>query len=243
LDVEKTVNHVAQWIKEQVKNSNGKGTVFGLSGGLDSAVIAAFCRKVFSAEECLGVYMPCFNSDAERQDALFLANALDITWLEIDLESSFLSLEEALKGVKVERNHQLAKANIKPRLRMTTLYYLAAVKGFRVVGTSNRSEMEVGYFTKYGDGAADLLPLADFLKKEVREMAFYLGVPEQIIYKKPSGGLWEGQTDEGELGFSYDQLDQYLEKGIAEVSVKERIEQLIQGSQHKKRMPPKYSRE
>jgi len=239
LDVEKMVDIITRWIKEQVEKSNGKGVVFGLSGGLDSAVTAALCRRVFPSEKCLGIYMPCYSDIQDRGDALLLAETLEVSWLEIPLEETFSSLMRALEGVKVEGNQKLAVANLKPRLRMITLYYLAAVRSFRVVGTSNRSEIEIGYFTKHGDGAADLFPLANVLKKETREIARFLKVPENIINKKPSGGLWEGQTDENELGFNYDQLDQYLEGGELEPSLQMKIDKLIQGSHHKKIMPPK----
>ena len=242
MDVDAAVRDVTQWIKEQIEESKGQGSVFGLSGGLDSAVIAALCRRVFPAEKCVGVYMPCYSDPEDRKDAQLVADTLDISWQEVPLEDTFDSLNSALDGIVLARPPRLARANMKPRLRMTVLYYLAAGKGLRVVGTSNRSETAIGYFTKYGDGAADLLPLADFLKKEVREMAFYLGIPEKIIKKAPSGGLWDGQTDEGELGFTYEQLDTYLAGGVVDTPLKARIEGLIQACQHKKELPPRYVR-
>ncbi len=196
MDVKALMESIPRWIEEKVQESGGRGVLFGLSGGLDSAVAAALCRRAFPKNQCWGIFMPCNSERQDRQDALRVAEALDIHWQEVPLDNTFSSLMLALERIEVERNQKLAVANIKPRLRMTVLYYIAAARGFRVIGTSNRSEMEVGYFTKYGDGGVDLLPLADVLKKEVREMAPLLGVPQDIIEKKPSGGLWEGQTDE-----------------------------------------------
>ncbi len=242
LQIKEIIPEVAHWIKDEVENSGGKGVVFGLSGGLDSAVVAALCRKAFPRESCMGIIMPCNSSAQDCRDAEELAGALDISWLKISLDKAFASLNEELSQVKAERDTGLAEANLKPRLRMAVLYYIAAVKGFRVVGTSNKSETMVGYFTKHGDGAADLFPLAEFLKREVREMAACLNVPRDIIQKAPSGGLWEGQTDEGELGFTYDQLDDYLENGTASPGLKERIEQLIENSEHKRELPLKFAR-
>lgn len=241
--IEENIDKITRWIKEEVERSGGRGVVFGLSGGLDSAVTAALCRRAFPAEKCLGVFMPCESGPKDREDAGLLVEVLDISWLEVPITGAFNSLWGELGEIKAERDTSLAVANLKPRLRMTVLYYLAAAKGLRVAGTSNKSEILVGYFTKHGDGAADFYPLADFLKKEVREMAARLEVPQSIISKTPSGGLWEGQTDEDELGFTYNQLDDYLEKGVAPPEIKEKIERLIEGSKHKRNPPLKFFRE
>src|SRR5690606_5628013 len=107
----------------------------------------------------------------------------------------------------------MAVANLKPRLRMTTVYYVANTRNYLVAGTGNRSELTIGYFTKYGDGGVDLLPIGRLLKAEVRELARELGIPERIITKAPSAGLWAGQTDEGEMGFTYAELERYLSEG------------------------------
>jgi NAD+ synthase len=127
-------------------------------------------------------------------------------------------------------------ANVKPRLRMTTLYFVANALNYLVVGTGNRSELTIGYFTKYGDGGVDLLPLATLLKSEVRAMAKELGVPDSIIEKAPSAGLWLGQADEDEMGFTYAELENYLTNGPETVSpaLAMRIERLVRGSDHKR---------
>ena len=135
------------------------------------------------------------------------------------------------------RDDRLAAANLKPRLRMTTLYAFANHLDYRVLGTDNRSELAVGYFTKYGDGGADLLPLGSLVKGEVRDLARHLGVPERIVAKPPSAGLWAGQTDEAEMGLTYEQLDAYLLTGAAPPAVKARVDALHAASAHKRALP------
>jgi len=140
----------------------------------------------------------------------------------------------------VDIKQQLPEANIKPRLRMTTLYFMANSLNYMVVGTGNRSEITLGYYTKYGDGGVDLLPIGGLLKSEVRALARELDVPAAIIDKPPSAGLWIGQTDEAEMGFTYDALEQYLSGGRSAVTpaIADRIEQLRRASEHKRAMPP-----
>jgi len=121
---------------------------------------------------------------------------------------------------------------------MLTLYYVANQLKYMVAGAGNRSELAVGYFTKYGDGGVDILPLGNLVKGEVRELASFLGIPQSIIDKPPSAGLWEGQTDEGEMGFSYDELDRYLFAGDASDKVREKIESMIAANEHKRSLPP-----
>ena len=135
---------------------------------------------------------------------------------------------------------QLPEANVKPRLRMASLYFIANSLNYLVAGTGNRSEITLGYYTKYGDGGVDVLPIGALLKSEVRALARELGVPAPIIEKPPTAGLWVGQTDEAEMGFSYDTLEQYLAEGASAVgaAAAQRIEQLRAASDHKRQMPP-----
>ena len=133
---------------------------------------------------------------------------------------------------------RLLRANLKPRLRMTTMYYSAQARNYLVLGTTNKSELTVGYSTKHGDGGVDLQILGDLLKREVLEIARYLHIPSVIINKTPSGGLWVGQTDEEEMGISYQQLDDYIQYNQGETDVIERIQKLNQISEHKRQMPP-----
>jgi NAD+ synthase len=132
----------------------------------------------------------------------------------------------------------LAEANLKPRLRMATLYYFANRLHYLVVGSGNKCELGIGYFSKYGDGGVDILPLGNMVKRQVREMACHLGIPEEVIDKPPSAGLWEGQTDEQEMGLTYDQLDTYFTSGKAPEDVRRRIEEKITRNAHKLVMPP-----
>jgi NAD+ synthase len=125
---------------------------------------------------------------------------------------------------------------------MSVLYYLAAQHSYRVIGTGNKSEISIGYFTKYGDAGVDFEPIGDLLKEEVRELAAYLEIPREIIERKPTAGLWEGQSDEDELGFSYMELDSYLKGGKVNPAVAAKIKAMQQASQHKCNMPPVFTR-
>ena len=235
-DAGKIVEGIEDWLKDEVKKAGATGIVVGLSGGIDSAVVAALGRRAFG-HEMLAVIMPCHSASVDAEDALLVAKALDIPCRTMDLTPAFDALSGELEkpGAALSR---MANANLKARLRMSTLYAVAQTESFLVCGTSNRSEYETGYFTKYGDSASDLWPLADLFKTEVRAAAKVLDVPERIIDKAPTAGLWEGQTDEGEMGFSYDELDRYLLTGRAEPKVRDRIEELRRHSEHKRRPVP-----
>lgn len=242
LQPDKLCSQIVQWLQEQVYASGGKGGVFGLSGGLDSAVIAGLCKQAFGAD-CLGVIMPCLSQEVDTQHALEAASFFALPYQIVNLDDTYYAL---LSALHVEHagcgSRDLALANIKPRLRMTVLYYYAAVKHYRVVGTGNKSEIYIGYFTKHGDGAADLEPLGDLTKSEVKALGEHLGVPRVILEKKPTAGLWEGQTDESEMGFSYEQLDRYLKGQSLEEEVREKIASLHAQSEHKRLLPPIFQR-
>lgn len=238
----KTTDRIAFWIRSQVENAKAKGTVFGLSGGLDSGVVGALCKNA-CGEETLGVVMPCGSAKEDIEDAMLVASAFSIPVVTIPLDD----VAEKLLEVLPKATSPLSLANIKPRLRMIALYYFANERNYLVVGTGNRSEISVGYFTKHGDGAADILPLANIYKSEVYNLAEELGVPRKIIEKPPSAGLWEAQTDEGELGMSYDQLDGIL-KAIhsgkmpeADESLVKRVQGMIKRSEHKRSLPPRFN--
>ncbi len=184
--------------------AGAKGAVVGMSGGVDSSVAAILCKRAV-ADEVLGVIMPCNSDPTDEEHAHLVAELLDIRTETVDLGSVFDLLLSVLPV-----DGQLAVANVKPRLRMLTLYFFSNLLDYLVVGTGNKSELMTGYFTKYGDGAADILPLGGLLKTQVRQLAQELGVPSEIVAKPPSAGLWTGQTDEGELGISYAELDPVL---------------------------------
>jgi NAD+ synthase len=236
--MEELARKLTSWIGEQVKAADAKGVVVGMSGGLDSSVVAVLCKRALP-RNTLGVLLPCYSSEIDLSHARLVAQEFDIATTTVTLDSIFDAVKKALpsEGFDAE-TEKLAQANLKPRLRMLTLYYLANRLGYLVVGSGNRSELEVGYFTKYGDGGVDILPLGNLLKSQVRELASYLGIPEQIISKPPSAGLWPGQTDEAELGISYEELDRYLMSGKASEEVKQKIEALSRSAAHKRCPPP-----
>lgn len=237
-NIERTVDDLVKWIKEKVEEAGCSGIVLGLSGGIDSAVVAGLAKKAFP-NNTLGVIMPCHSNPEDEEHARLVANALDIQTEKVDLSNTFDVFKEQLKD---EGDNKLATANLKPRLRMTTLYYYAQKRGYLVAGTGNKSEFTIGYFTKHGDSGVDLLPLVDFVKYEVRDLARYLEVPEEIITKPPSAGLWDNQTDEDEMGFSYKELDKYIDTGEAETHIKEKIDRMNEKSEHKRRLPLMYKK-
>lgn len=232
LDYSQVEKVLVEWLRKKIKEAGAKGAVVGLSGGIDSAVTSVLCKKAFG-EEVLGIIMPCYSNESDEKDASLVAETFNINYIRKDLSpvfDEFLNIFED-EGKKEEGN--LALANIKPRLRMTTLYYYAQRNNYLVVGTDNWSELKVGYFTKYGDGGIDLAPLGRLVKTEVRKLAKHLGIPEKIINKAPSAGLWQGQTDEKEMGVSYETLDRYILTGEAGPEEKEIIEGLAKKSRHK----------
>lgn len=235
--MEELANKVIAWMREQVALAKRKGVVFGLSGGLDSAVVAVLCKRAFP-DSTLALIMPCYSSETDIEHARAVAKKFHIPTSTIALEGVLDSLLRVLPvGDYEPATKKLAEANLKPRLRMLTLYYLANRLGYLVVGTGNRSEISVGYFTKYGDGAVDILPLGNLVKRRVRELAIYLGMPKEIIQKPPSAGLWVGQTDEGEMGITYEELDRYLVAREAGDEVKRKVDAMIAASAHKRATP------
>jgi NAD+ synthase len=236
--MEDLAQKLVSWIREQVAGAGCEGVVFGLSGGLDSSVVAVLCQRAFP-DNSLAVLMPCHSTKTDLDDAQLVARELAISTISVSLDEVFDSILKALPpGEYDPATKRLAEANLKPRLRMSTLYYFANRLHCLVVGTGNRSEIAVGYCTKYGDSGADILPLGNLLKSQVRELASHLGIPDRIIEKTPSAGLWEGQTDEGEMGLSYEELDRYLASGQATEEVRRKVEALARATAHKRATPP-----
>jgi NAD+ synthase len=235
------VDKISSWIKERTDEAGSEGVVLGLSGGLDSSVAAVLCKKALG-ERVLGLILPCESNPEDEKDVLNLADKFNIKTEKIDLGNLFNSFLEILP-----EKEKLARANLKPRLRMIVLYYYANNLNYLVAGCSNKSEVSVGYFTKYGDGAADILPLGELLKSEVRELAKTLDIPKEIIEKTPSAGLWEGQTDEDELGISYEELDKAIraieerrEEKFSDPQTIEKVKRMISKSEHKRKNIPVY---
>jgi NAD+ synthase len=231
---------ISSWISQKAKEAGAKGVVVGLSGGIDSSVVAVLSKKA-AGNNMLGVIMPCNSNPADMEHAKALAKKFGIKTQTVDLAPMYDMLLKTLP-----QGNSIAKANVKPRLRMLTLYYFANSLGYIVAGTDNRTESFTGYFTKYGDGGVDILPISHLLKREVRKLAAELGVPKEIIDKPPSAGLWDGQTDEKEMGITYDQLDSIIEgmatgntKGI-DPKLVEKVKRMHAATEHKRRLPPAF---
>lgn len=252
---------LVDWLRRTVQDAGLEGVTFGLSGGVDSAVVAALCAEALGPDRCLGLIMPIESADEDARLARDVAEAYSIPTVELDLVESFHMLadrlesqvepiERAVRGggepetatapARAESQERLARSNVKPRLRMIALYYYANLLGYMVLGTGNRAEFTLGYFTKWGDGAADAFPLADLLKHEVWQLAREMGVPSEIVDRPPTAGLWTGQTDEQELGFTYAQIDRFLAAGSSgDDEVDREIERRRRLSTHKLEPAPR----
>ena len=243
---------LAGWMRERAAEAGAKGFVVGLSGGIDSAVVAHLAQLA-TPGEVVGVLLPCHSDPQDERDAAAVAKHFSLPTVRVDLAAAYDALTATVKpalamlpaSIHRQKPHddpraRLPLANIKPRLRMTTLYFIANSLNYLVAGTGNRSEASIGYFTKYGDGGVDVLPIANLVKSEVRALAHELNVPDAIVNRTPSAGLWLGQTDESEMGFTYDELERYLHDGPQSVTpaLAMKIERLVRASEHKRRMPP-----
>jgi len=235
--MDELAQHLIDWIGAEVTAGGGSGAVFGLSGGIDSAVVAALARQAFP-HNALGVVMPCHSDPRDAADGALVAHHFGVAVTTADLGPVYDLLLQTLAASSADLpESRLATANLKPRLRMTTLYAFANQLGYRVLGTGNRSEIAVGYYTKYGDGGADLLPLGSLVKREILDLAHHLGVPARVIDKPPSAGLWADQTDEAEMGLTYEELDAYLLTGAASPAVKAKVDAMHAASAHKRALP------
>ncbi|MFQ5812147.1 MAG: NAD+ synthase [Anaerolineae bacterium] len=230
----KTAEWISSWIKERVEAAGAGGVVLGMSGGIDSSVAAVLAKRGLG-DGVLGLIMPCHSDPTDVEHAQLVAAEFGIETEYVDLTLLLDCFLEILPP-----GDRVAVGNLKPRLRMAVLYYFANTRHYLVMGTGNESEIKCGYFTKYGDGGVDILPLGDLLKTQVRELARELGISEEIIIKPPSAGLWEGQTDEGEMGISYEELDRILvaiesgDTGECDQEALARVRAMMAASQHKR---------
>jgi NAD+ synthase len=243
------VNDIVIWLRQRATAAGARGFAVGLSGGVDSAVVARLCQLA-APGQVAAVIMPCRSDPRDETDAGLVADAFGLPSIRLDLEPVYDALvadaRAALATLPAEMTpgengeSRVALGNVRPRLRMTTLYYIANSLNYLVAGTGNRSELTIGYFTKHGDGGVDVLPIGHLLKSQVRALAKELGVPQAIIEKAPSAGLWLGQTDEAEMGFSYADLERYLTNGPEGVSpaLALRLERMIRATEHKRSLPP-----
>ncbi|MBP5165875.1 MAG: NAD(+) synthase [Oscillospiraceae bacterium] len=238
-DYKKETENRTAFIRERLKESGSEGIVYGNSGGKDSALTGILCK--LACGNTLGVIMPCMskrNFGEDMKDGLEVAEKFGIETRTVDLSAAKETLMRQI-GEAAELNDK-ALVNIAPRLRMITLYAIGAAENRLVAGTGNRSESYMGYFTKWGDGAYDFNPIGDLSVTEIYEYLRWLGAPENIIKKAPSAGLFEGQTDEAEMGVSYAAIDRFIDGGEVTPREREIIERYHRASGHKRRLPPVY---
>ncbi len=240
-DVEKTVNELIEWIKQYFeKNGKGCSAVLGISGGKDSSVTAALLAKALGTDRVVGVMMPD-GVQSDISDSIQLVEFLGIKNLTVNIGETTTALKAALEtaGSAITKD---TKINIPPRVRMTVLYAVAQglENGGRVINTCNRSEDFIGYSTKFGDSAGDVSLLAAFTVEEVLQIGEYLGLPDNLVHKKPSDGL-SGMSDEDKIGFSYAVLDKYIATGVCEdEAIREKIDRMHRLNLHKLELMPHF---
>jgi len=247
---------IKEFIKDSVDKSSTGGVVMGISGGIDSSVAAQLCTEALGSDRVFGVIMPSKSSQrSDIEDAESIVKKLGIDYKKIPLDNIISLFEHTLTG-NGKISDRKVLGNLTARVRMVILYYFANSMNYLVCGTGNKSEIMCGYFTKYGDGGCDILPIGDIYKTEIFEFAKYLGISRKIIEKPPSAGLWVGQTDEQEMGITYRELDSILMQvdnssdiesnfsNFSDISkinkdseIINKIFNFIKGSEHKRNLP------
>lgn len=248
INCEKTNKEITEFIQLKVQQAHANGVVVGLSGGIDSTLTAFLVCEAIGPENVLGVVMPSKTTpDDDTLHGEEVAKLLNIDYKKVEIDPI---LEKITTSTGEDENHH-AIGNLKARIRMSILYYYANNRNYLVGGTGNKSEILIGYFTKFGDGASDFEPIGELYKTQVWQLSEYLGIPEDIIDKPPRAGLWNNQTDEDEIGMNYELLDKILylfnDKNIREeeisqsldISVQEveKIIQKVRNNEHKNKIP------
>ena len=240
MNMNEEIDIITDFIQKKYKEANASSVVLGISGGVDSAVVLMLAAKALPKHSIIPVIIPNGKmSEQDMNDAYAVIDAAGVrTQLRIvNIREMVSAFYDAVKSTYVQKQENpVIKGNLAARCRAVVLYTMANMSNGIVLGTTNKTEMEIGYFTKFGDGACDIEPIAHLYKTDVWEIAKVLGVPQSIIDKAPSAGLWEGQTDEKEIGFSYIMLDGILKGGNVEMY--ETLANRIKRNEHKKHMPP-----
>jgi NAD+ synthase len=243
--------YIIRRISEYISESGKNGGIIGLSGGIDSSVTTVLLSK--ATQNYFILLMPSSSTpQKDMEDAKKIINMIGA-----NNKYKIINIDPILESFKneIKTNDKLVLGNIKARIRMVLLYAYAQIMNYLVIGTGDKSELLLGYFTKYGDGGVDILPIGDLYKTQVRELGRYLGLPEDIVTKPSSPALWEGQTAEGELGVSYDIIDAILYLRVEKMmdiesiakdlqidtEIVHKIDRMIKTSQHK-RLPPEIFR-
>lgn len=238
-ELQKQLEKAIEWIQDYVQKAGAKGIVIGNSGGKDSATVLAMAVKAIGKENVVAVSMPCFSKPCDLEDARLVAETFGVRFLEVDLSHCYQEMENQIEKSLAKKLSKEATINVKPRLRMATLYGIAQTLGYLVIGTGNLCETMVGYTTKWGDNSSDFNPIGNFTVEEVLKIGDILGVPEKILKKAPSDGLGE-LTDEEKMGITYQQIAEMIELGNTEEVAKQKIIQKHQNSKHKRKMVPVY---
>jgi NAD+ synthase len=242
--------HITNFIRDVVDDAGADGGVIGLSGGIDSTLIAYLATEALGEDSVHGLVLPSeVNPDESMSDAERVAETLAITYNSIEINSI---VDAFFDAYPVGQDDQMAAGNVRVRSRAVLNYFVANTENYIVLGTGNRSEAMTGYFTKYGDQAVDCNPIGNLYKRQVRQLSDHIGVPDDIVEKAASAEMWEGQTDEEEMGITYNLLDSVLVLHIdgplskhataetlgIDASPIERVEELVRQSEHKRHMPP-----
>ena len=233
------INRV-RFIQDVLSAAETGGVVYGNSGGKDSTLVGILCK--LACDNTVGIVMPCGSRrgyEEDKNDAEEVAHQFDITTRLLDLSAMRDSMTSTL--CDITELTASALSNMAPRLRMMALYAVATSEHRLVAGTGNRSEAYMGYFTKWGDGAYDFNPIADLTVLEIFEFLRFLDAPSSIVMKAPSAGLFDGQTDETEMGISYQSIDQFLLHGMADEEERAVMERFHKGSEHKRQPPVVYA--